>query len=177
MKGLDIGCGYFPTPGWIRLDVNPAVDADVCADASGWLPFADGSMDRVRAVDVLEHISYRNTIQAVTEWARVLKPGGELHLSTPDSKTMWEKFAANPESMVVPEFADHPPLTSLAWRLLGAHDDRRITVMDGDDWRWNAHYALFDPESLTWYLDQAGFDVVEMSVNTHPNIFCDAVKR
>ena len=160
------------------MDTNPSVgNLDYCGNASGPLPWADGELDEIRAVDVIEHISYRYTISTLVEWARVLKSGGKLHVQTPESVAMWNKFIANPESMVVPEFTDHPPLTSLAWRLLGGHDDGRGIVQEDDDWRWNAHYALFDCESLTWYLDQAGFDVIEISVNTHPNIFCDAIKR
>ncbi|HEY65974.1 MAG TPA: methyltransferase type 11, partial [Caldilineae bacterium] len=39
---LDIGCGQNKTPGAIGVDVNPATQADVLADADrASLPFAD----------------------------------------------------------------------------------------------------------------------------------------
>jgi len=45
------------------------------------LPFEDDSIDRVIATHVLEHIPH--PVDALTEWTRVLKPGGVLSLILP----------------------------------------------------------------------------------------------
>ncbi|MEA3078118.1 MAG: hypothetical protein QOF60_3026 [Actinomycetota bacterium] len=45
------------------------------------LPFADGSFDRIVAAEVLEHIG--DDRRAMTELARVLKPGGVLSVTVP----------------------------------------------------------------------------------------------
>lgn len=45
------------------------------------LPFADGTFDRVLCSEVLEHIP--NDIGAMTELARVLRPGGTMAITIP----------------------------------------------------------------------------------------------
>ncbi len=50
---------------------------------AGDLPFPDGSFDTVVMWEVLEHIPPGTEPQAFAEIARVLRPGGRLHLSTP----------------------------------------------------------------------------------------------
>ena len=64
----------------IRLDFEPTYELDVVADAR-MLPFRDGSLDRISADSVLEHIPHPH--QVLAECFRVLKPGGVLKLVTP----------------------------------------------------------------------------------------------
>lgn len=59
--------------------------------------------------------------------------------------------------------------------MLGGHGDD-VHVKGGQDFRLNAHYALFSPRSLRLALGQAGFEITSMTVNEHPNILCEAVK-
>jgi len=90
---LDIGCGVKPyralfpavtryvgieRPG--TLSKSGVVDA--WADALA-LPFADGSFDSVLCSEVLEHVPEPG--QLFAEAARVLKPGGMMILSTPQT--------------------------------------------------------------------------------------------
>lgn len=63
---------------WRRLD--PALDLEV-ADARG-LPYADGAFDAALCVSVLEHVPGDGDARAMAELWRVLRPGGELHLTT-----------------------------------------------------------------------------------------------
>ena len=44
----------------------------------------DGYADLVRASHVLEHYSWRDTVAVMSEWARVLKPGGVLQIAVPN---------------------------------------------------------------------------------------------
>lgn len=50
-------------------------------DASGVLPFADGSFDAVMCIDAINHLSNRPLV--LSEWARVLKPGGHVLFTDP----------------------------------------------------------------------------------------------
>ena len=51
------------------------------------LPFADGSFGLVTAIDVLEHVEADG--EALTEWARVLRPGGRALILTSAYQWLW----------------------------------------------------------------------------------------
>jgi hypothetical protein len=170
---LEIGSGYAPTDGFIHLDLNEnAPDLDWCGPAFP-LPWPDESFYEIRAVDVLEHIGYRHTIEALAEWARVLRVGGELYVQVPDAEAAMRMFFKNAGLLVTAEFPD--PLDALQWRLMGGQEDGDH-VRDEDDWRLNAHYSLFSRGTLTRKLDTAGFTVVQMQTNNFPNLMCWARK-
>ena len=177
MRKLEIGCGRKINPGYERMDANSELPAlDYCGPAQERLPWDDNTFGEIRAVDVLEHISYRETLPALTEWCRIMKPGGRLYVQVPDVRTAVTWWLSNPDRLMTQEFAHLPPIVSLAWRMMGGHADGEIT-QDGDDWRWNAHYAMFDTESLAWYLVKAGFDVESIVTNPFPNLLAWAIKR
>lgn len=83
---LDFGCGAMPYRAFVERHGADYVGADfeagamVRIDANGRLPVADGSMDAVISVQVLEHV--RDLDLYLAEAARVLKKGGVLLLST-----------------------------------------------------------------------------------------------
>lgn len=59
-------------------------------DLSGTLPYRDGAFDFVVCLEGLEHIE--NPQQAVREFARLIKPGGELVVSIPNILNIEERF-------------------------------------------------------------------------------------
>lgn len=87
---LDIGCGGrpfedFATPSitsWVGFDVPENDLADVHGYAES-LPFADASFDTVLCTEVLEHVAEPK--RALCEMSRVLRDGGTLILTTPQS--------------------------------------------------------------------------------------------
>lgn len=172
---VEIGAGARKRPGWIAVDLNPKY-ADVEGDALH-LPFGDGEVDQLRAVDVLEHVSYRETGKALKEWARVLRSGGTLFVQVPDAETIFQWFVTHNDKL---RTTTEPctPLEGATWRLLGGHDDGTYAdASKGDDWRWNAHYSLWSKLALAEALHLADFDVLGIEVNGHPNLLCEAVRR
>lgn len=175
---LEIGSGYSPTPGFTHLDMNPnAPGVDIVGPAFP-LPMATATVDEIRAVDVLEHLSYWNTEAALSEWARVLRPGGKLYVQVPDADLIMRWYVLEPARLIdrIPDGLLRIPIIGAAWRLLGGHSDG-VAVKSGDDWKLNAHYALFSPTSLRDALHATGFDVEQIEINGHPNILCHAVRR
>ena len=171
---LELGSGKNPDPDYdIHLDVDPQHNPDVVASALD-IPFEDDYFDRVKAVDVLEHISYRDTERALSEWSRVLKRGGEIYIQVPECA----EAIKNWQTGRLIQQPDLPPLSmvNLAWVIMGGQFDGDYTN-DPDTWFYNAHFAMFDVPSLTWYLNKTGFKVKSIEVNAHPNICCWAVKR
>lgn len=175
---LELGSGYHPTPGFTHLDINPnCPDVDIVGPA--WpLDLTDNSVGELRAVDVLEHLSYRDTDKILADWFRVLEPGGKLYVQVPDAAMIMLWFTRSPDLLLAKNKeaqVERSPMAMATWLLLGGHHDDDL-AMEGDDWRYNAHYALFSVSSLTVALDRAGFVVESLDVNDHPNIMCWAVK-
>jgi hypothetical protein len=174
---LELGSGTHPTPGFTHLDINPnSPDVDIVGTA--WpLNLPDESVGEIRAVDVLEHLSYWDTPKILADWFRVLRPGGLLYVQVPDAERIMRWFIDTPDRLVerLPANLPQTPLAGAAWRLLGGHHDG-VYVSDDDDFRWNAHYALFSVESLTDALVAAGFVINSLTTNSHPNLLCYARK-
>ena len=81
MKG-NFGCGQFPKPGYVNIDIDPRAKADVLHDLSIVpYPFEDASFSRIEMSHVLEHLP--NPIAVMGELHRLLKPGGDLVLAVP----------------------------------------------------------------------------------------------
>lgn len=102
MSVLDVGCGQAKTPGAVGLDLNPASQADVLADANHrpW-PFADNSFERVVCRHVVEHVT--DMIAFFEEIHRVSKPGAVVEIVTPHFSNRYS-------------FTDPTHVRHLAWR-------------------------------------------------------------
>jgi SAM-dependent methyltransferase len=77
---LYIGGAGRTVPGYINLDLFAIPGVDVAADAAK-LPFPPGLFTRVECDAVLEHV--RQPEAVLHEIARVVAPGGYVHLVTP----------------------------------------------------------------------------------------------
>ncbi|OGR64155.1 MAG: hypothetical protein A2X31_12850 [Elusimicrobia bacterium GWB2_63_22] len=100
-KVLDIGCGrpceslpdqaflrFLGRPGSVGLDLKRLEGPYEFRQGSVTaLPFGDGELDNVTAMEILEHI--REVPAALGEIKRVLKPGGVLIMTTPDNSPLW----------------------------------------------------------------------------------------
>lgn len=175
---LEIGCGHRPTPGYLRVDADPNIPADWHGDASTTMPWDDETFDEIVAQDVLEHIPYRRTVLALTEWRRLLVPGGRLYLQVPDCGRIMREYVDRParwRERLPADLEGLPPIIGVAWRVLGGQDDGAFSK-DGDDWRLNGHYAMFDEPALRWYLRAAGLSVESIESNPHPNLLCWAYR-
>lgn len=90
-RKLNLGCANNHEPGWLNLDLNPAVHPDVVHDLESLpLPFLDASFDTVLGSHVFEHI--RNFVPLVEDIYRILAPGGYLIGITPygSSDNAWD---------------------------------------------------------------------------------------
>lgn len=82
---LDLGCGQEqrkPT-GYIGIDINPDFQPDIVWDLSNGIPFADRSVERVRAHDFIEHLE--DGIFIMKEIWRVLVPCGRADIVVPST--------------------------------------------------------------------------------------------
>lgn len=81
-KGIDLGCQRDPiTPDCIAMDLRVLPEVNHVGDIRGPLPWPDAEFDFVYSSHALEDIV--DTQAALTEWSRILKPGGNLILYVP----------------------------------------------------------------------------------------------
>lgn len=161
MKLLNLGCGYprFPEPEWTNLDNLHAhllegmperenldkeenyINFDVLA---GPLPFPDETFDGVLASHFFEHFDAQDGLKLMIECRRILKPGGVLLVSVPDTAYFRK---------VYPEDKKHN------WpRLFDVSDPGNPipTFFEAALW-FNEHKVMFTMDVLWCYLMRVGF--------------------
>lgn len=79
---LHLGCGKRVWDGWINVDA-PGSGAEVECDLQGELPWPDAVADEIESIHTWEHLPLPMAGTVMTEWLRVLKPGGRLTLEMP----------------------------------------------------------------------------------------------
>ena len=129
-QDLNVDCRmmYFP-------DGRQCVD--FIADFNKPLPISSEEWDCVFSKFAIEHISWRNIPQFVSEIYRVCKPGGRAIIISPNSEAQMRMILSHPE-----------------WE----KDDQ--SMMFGDlDYPENSHKALFNPRSIAKLFTDAGFVV------------------
>jgi len=80
---VNLGCGSTYKPGYINIDSDAGSVADMLADVAV-LPFESNSIDVIEAAQLIEHFDLVHLRYVLAEWFRVLKPGAQLVLETPD---------------------------------------------------------------------------------------------
>lgn len=100
---LNIGCGGKVWDGFLNIDfpgnwsgMAPDLECDVRE-----LPLSDNYADSAWAIHVLEHFYRWETEKVLSEWKRVLKPGGRLVIEVPCldmvlKAFMWAKEKGQP---------------------------------------------------------------------------------
>ena len=92
---LNIGCGKKYDPDYCNIDLYEDLVADRLMSAFN-LEFDDNTCDEIKAIHIIEHLSFFETIYALSEFFRVLEPNGKLILETPDlEKTCQHYLKAN----------------------------------------------------------------------------------
>ena len=81
MKKLNLGCGLDYRKGWVNLDFNKKVKADVYANFEKKLPFEDDTFDYIYTHYVLEHV--KDFFSVVDELYRISKPNAIIEIYVP----------------------------------------------------------------------------------------------
>lgn len=89
---LDVGCREGIQTRWLEtkgyavtsIDIQPAYAPALVVDVDEPLPFETNRFDLVWCSEVIEHL--RHPAKSIEEMRRVLKPGGTLIITTPNSR-------------------------------------------------------------------------------------------
>ena len=131
---LHLGCGKRYIEGFFHIDAMTAPHVDhVCAIDN--LSFIQSdSVELIYCCHVLEHFKRGEVSQVLSEWFRVLQPGGLLRLSVPDFRQICEIYRQHQDLGLV----------------LGA-------LYGGQSYLYNVHYNAFDFESMRKVTTEVGF--------------------
>ena len=188
---LHLGCGLNTPAGWLNLDGSwnarlaqhptlhklliglrlvPQTARDITWDPDIYihdvrkaLPFQEDSFSAVYASHLLEHLYHEEAKRLLDECFRVLRPGGIIRLVVPDLEAMVREYqSSDPPSAVTMPGADilnekllmrsrSAPKGNLLYRVYSC-------LLD-----FHSHKWMYDAESLSFHLRQAGFlDVTQM---------------
>jgi len=152
---LNLGCGNKPLAGFVNVDMPgnyAGTKPEVFADISKPLPFEDASADEIHSFHCFEHF-YRYEADAIlTDWVRVLKPGGKLVLELPCMDKIIELFNAFIR-------AGKPIPTNLT--LWGLYGDPSYAVPE------MVHRWCYSQHELTTMMEANGLTVSSEKPQTH----------
>ena len=89
---LNLGCGKRQIPGFVHVDLADFPHIDYKQDVRDLSCFGDHTVELIYACHVLEYFDREEALRVLTEWKRVLKPGGIIRLAVPDAEALFEVY-------------------------------------------------------------------------------------
>lgn len=161
-KVLELGGGTHPI---VRpnADVRKLDTVDIVCDFNKPLPMESDSYDMIISLYCLEHISWRNLKQVISELYRILKPnGGKIVALVPNTLEQCKKAVKEGVNPITIE-----------------------TLFGAQNYEENAHACGFSPEYAKQIFEEVGFtnvqifapmpDVVYGNYVVYPNCVTDMV--
>jgi len=118
MKKLNVGCGSVYKDGWINLDCNTKIKADVYADITKKLPFDDSTIDYILADNVIEHLKIEDVQLLLREFNRILIPGGTLEIYVPHFTGILTKYLGHQKGYGVNSLCDEREIFNVVYEQL-----------------------------------------------------------
>lgn len=132
---IHLGCGEINSPEFINVDARFFPHIHHVGEVQLLPFFKNDFADMLYTSHTLEHIPMKELNSTLSEWYRVLKPGGILRISVPDFDKIISIYNDNDKS-----------IKSIWMPLLG-----------GQEYKENSHYAVFNENYLTTLLLEIGF--------------------
>lgn len=151
---LHLGCGEQLLAGYVNIDYPPSehnvmtVTPDVYADITT-IAVPDNTVDEIRLHHVFEHFNRVTALAMLIRWHRWLKPGGKLHIETPD-------LAGSARMLASPASYKHKMAT--------------VRHLAGDQAAsWAYHLDHWFPERYQRTLEKLGFSSVQTASQSWPH--------
>jgi glycosyltransferase involved in cell wall biosynthesis len=144
---LNLGCGRDIRDGFLNIDIYSDDERVIGMDARQ-LKFNDNSVDFIKASNILELISHREIDGVLREWARVLKPEGEILIKCPNLRLQLSAFNRGDWDIDV-----------LTYMMFGGQTNPADYIC-----------SAFDFESLSYKIRKAGFEIIDFEEQDLPQI-------
>jgi predicted SAM-dependent methyltransferase len=152
-KKINLGSGPCRKEGFLNIDLFPG--GDLTLDLRRTLPFESACCELIFSEHFFEHIDYSQPIASiVAECLRILKPGGELKFSVPDTEWPLRDYL---NGIDAPYFR--------ACRLHGWHPKSCTTRLEHINYHFRQsgqHRFAYDFETAHKLLVHAGFTDVRL---------------
>jgi len=134
-------------PEWTTVDICDGKDIDFVYKwgTDKFLAIEDNSADLVYSSHCLEHVYFNNTLAALQEVFRILKPGGCFEVWVPDFSYLVHCYMNR--------------MHGDDWRIPGAVEDTPMAWLNSRLFTYQSdmHKAVFDFKSLSDQLSKVGF--------------------
>lgn len=164
---LNLGCGIRKDPDYTNIDLDPDSGAEIIANVSNLGFLGSNTVEEIMAYHLIEHLTDREFLDALTEWTRVLKHGGRIVLECPDFTELCREWL---QADRVGRWHSYKG----TWHSLIRHfyGNQRTPLQ--------VHKAGFDKEKLTEVLTMQGFtgiNFLEPEYLYCPSLRVEAFKR
>ncbi len=152
---LNVGSGGRGLPGWLNTDAvaHPADQTFAC-DLRRRIPLSDGSVARILAEHVIEHLNFRRDLPAVLgEFHRIMEPAATVRIVVPDGRRFAEAYVRG----------DRAQWAALGFDPLPADMPTPMAMLNHVFHQGGEHHFAYDYETLEWALRKAGFADVRRS--------------
>jgi len=161
---LNLGSHNKRIKGYKNVDGLPLPNVDIIHDLTCYpYPFSDDSVDEILMTEVLEHISWRETINVLKECHGILKVGGKMHIQVPAIDEMCKMFVNNEIDEVIPHKPQSVEQVLELTKATGkkVHPNRWLMAYCGAaKHKFDHHLNIFTKEILERDLYMAGFSDV-----------------
>jgi hypothetical protein len=170
---VQYGCGFHAPEGWLNFDASPTLRFERLliigrlynkngarfppnaryGNIVQGLPVPPGSVDKLYASHVLEHLAHDDAIKAIDNSFSMLKPGGVFRLIVPDLRARSLRYVQRGDAEASSQFLD---TTMLGQRhrpsgLMGILS----TLFGGSEHLW-----MWDEAAMKMDLNNAGFTAI-----------------
>jgi len=155
-RKLQLGCGenYLAERGWLDTDFAPQADHVLLLDASQTFPFPDESFDYVYSEHMIEHMTYTDGANMLSESFRVMRPGARIRITCPDIEFLLGLYVS--ASPLHKAYSDWSCAEVTPW---APFSDPVFTI--NNYVRAWGHQFIYSKALLAESMRRAGFDKVE----------------
>lgn len=141
---LNVGCNKKVFPHTINLDYSWFPGIDLTMDIRRRLPISDNRIRGIYCEHVIEHLPFEVVPFCLSEWRRVLRPGGVVRVIVPDAELYLQTYSR----IRIGEDALFP-----------YHEPEKTPMMHVNRvFRSSAHQYAYDFETLASLLGKAHFE-------------------